>query len=353
VEADFTPGLRLAGEFYGQVVRPLLDQACPGLAYAAALVGPGSEVLGFDTERSTDHDWGPRLLLFLGDADAERQAAAAEEVLAERLPSAFGGYPVAFGVTRRPGRPARHRVEVTGLGSWLRGQLGFDPRDGVTVPDWLATPWQRLAEVTGGAVFRDDPGELTRARAVLSWYPDDLWRYVLRGQWQRIGQEEAFPGRCAEAGDELGSVVVTARLVRDLMRLWLLMSRRYPPYSKWLGRAFADVPGAGELAASLAGALAAAHWPERERHLVRAYETAAAAQNRLGLAETVDPSVRGYYDRPFRVIGAGRFADALTRAITDPVIRSLPLAGTADQFLDSTDALGDLRVARAVVDTYP
>jgi hypothetical protein len=67
----------------------------------------------------------------------------------------------------------------------------------------------------------------------------------------------------------------------------------------------------------------------------------------------VDPSVRGYYDRPFRVIGAGRFADALTRAITDPVIRSLPLAGTADQFLDSTDALGDLRVARAVVDTYP
>ena len=66
---------------------------------------------------------------------------------------------------------------------------------------------------------------------------------MLACQWSRIAEEEAFPGRCAEAGDELGSAVVTARLARDLMGLWLLMSRRYPPYSKWLGSAFARVPG--------------------------------------------------------------------------------------------------------------
>src|SRR5205823_8186988 len=132
-------------------------------------------------------------------------------------------------------------------------------------------PWQRLAEVTAGAVFHDGPGGLTRARAALNWYPPDLWRYVLSCQWSRIAEEEAFCGRCAEAGDELGSAVVTARLARDLMRLWLLMSRRYPPYSKWLGRAFALVPGAGELGAELSGALAAAGWAERERHLGRAF----------------------------------------------------------------------------------
>jgi hypothetical protein len=38
---------------------------------------------------------------------------------------------------------------------------GLDPRDGVTVPDWLAAPWQRLAEVTGRC-------ELRYARAVTS-----------------------------------------------------------------------------------------------------------------------------------------------------------------------------------------
>ncbi len=65
-------GCGWAGEFYAEAVRPLLDQEFPGLRYAAALLGPGSEVLGFDTERSTDHDWGPRLQVFLGADDAER-----------------------------------------------------------------------------------------------------------------------------------------------------------------------------------------------------------------------------------------------------------------------------------------
>jgi hypothetical protein len=66
-------------------VRPLLDEAFPGLAYAAALIGAGSEVPGFDTERSADHDWGPRLLLFLGDDDAGL-ARDVDEVVAGRVP---------------------------------------------------------------------------------------------------------------------------------------------------------------------------------------------------------------------------------------------------------------------------
>ncbi len=287
--AGFVPGLRLAGEFYAEAVRPLLDAEFPGLRYAAALLGPGSEVLGFDTERSTDHDWGPRLCVFLGD-DEERLAGTAGEMLAERLPAAFRGYPVAFGVTRDPVGGSRNRVEVFGLGGWLTWRLGFDPRRGVAARDWLAAPWQRLAEVTAGAVFHDGTGELSRARAALSWYPRDLWRYVLSCQWSRIAEEEAFPGRCAEAGDELGSAVVAARLARDLMRLWLLMNRRYPPYSKWLGSAFARVPGSAGLGASLTGALAATEWPARERHLSRAYLIAAEAHNRLGLTEPLGTS---------------------------------------------------------------
>ena len=127
--------------------------------------------------------------------------------------------------------------------------------------------------------FHDGTGGLTRARAALNWYPDDVWRYVLSCQWSRIAEEEAFGGRCAEAGDELGSAVVTARLARDLMRLWLLMHRRFPPYSKWLGSAFARAPGSAGLGRHLAAALAAAGWPARERELVLAYRIAAVAHN--------------------------------------------------------------------------
>ena len=78
--------------------------------------------------------------MFLGDEDAERLAAPIDEMLAERLPVAFRGYPVAFGVTRDPASGTRHRVEVFGLGGWLTWRLGFDPRPGVTVRDWLAAP---------------------------------------------------------------------------------------------------------------------------------------------------------------------------------------------------------------------
>src|SRR5690242_12600605 len=46
VPADFQPGLRLAAAFHADVVRPLLAAAHPGLSYAAALIGPGSEVAG-------------------------------------------------------------------------------------------------------------------------------------------------------------------------------------------------------------------------------------------------------------------------------------------------------------------
>ena len=128
VGGGFVPGVRLAGEFFAEVVRPLLEGEFPGLGYAAALIGAGSEVLGFDSERSTDHDWGPRLLVFLDDSDAERLGVAVDEMLGRRLPEVFGGYPVAFGVTRDAGSRARHRVEIFGLGGWRRSRQYNCPR---------------------------------------------------------------------------------------------------------------------------------------------------------------------------------------------------------------------------------
>ena len=345
----FIPGLDLAAAYFAEVVRPLLDEAFPRLPYAAALLGPGSEVLGYDSARSTDHDWGPRLQLFLPAGDADLRAAEITAMLARRIPPAFRGYPTAFPVTREPDGAARHRIEAAGLGAWLTGRLGFDPRPPITVTDWLAVPAQRLAEVTGGRVFHDGPGDLSAARARLSWYPRDVWLYLLACQWQRISQEEPFPGRCAEIGDELGSAVVTARLVRDLMRLCLLMHRRYPPYSKWLGAAFARLPEAAALAPDLTAAVAATSWPARQRHLARAYESAAARHNKLGLTPPLDPRTRGFFDRPYQVIDAGRFTEALRQAITDPQVRRLPVTGAVDQFIDSTDALGIAGLLRAAV----
>lgn len=352
---SFIPGLELSGHFYFEAVRPLLDEVVPGTVHSAARLGSGSEVLGFDTARSADHEWGPRLQLFLHPQDVTRHGATIAELLSERLPKTFRGYPTHFaaageagiGVMQSTDGPVHHRVEVTDLGTWFSKRLGFDPRKDVTLTAWLATPTQLLAEVTGGAVFHDGLGELAPARAALDWYPHDLWLHLLACQWQRISQEEAFVGRCGEVGDELGSAVVAGRLVRDVMRLCLLMDRRYPPYSKWLGSAFARLPRASALTPVLTSALAATDWHIREQHLARAYETIAVIHNQLGLTEPVDPTTRPYHSRPFQVLHAERFTEVLMARITDPAIVSLPAIGTADQFIDSTDVLSHPELTRA------
>jgi hypothetical protein len=300
-------------------------------------MGSGSEVVGFDTARSTDHDWGPRLELFVRPQD---QAAAAKlaTLLDERLPETFLGFPVRY--PRHDGHPPLHQVTFSDLGAFLSTLLGFDPRRGASSGDWLRTPTQALLEVTGGAVFHDGLGELGPVLDTLAWYPDDVWRYVLASQWTRISQEEAFVGRCGEVGDELGSAVVAARLARDLMRLCLLMAHRYPPYSKWLGTAFSRLPAAAALTPQLRAALAATTWQEREAPLCAAYEVVGALHNGAGLTEWVDPNVRQFHSRPFRVIGGGRFAAALFRTIRDPWIAGLPPVGAVDQFADNSDLVG-------------
>jgi hypothetical protein len=359
--ARFVPGLELARVLYAEAVRPLLDEEYPGLPHAAARVGAGSEVLGFDTERSADHDWGPQLDLFLTSRDAARHGPDIRRLLAERLPKHILGRPTHFRVRDDPDDPVGHmeftdgpvdhRVRVDHVGGWLHARLGLPPGTGEpSVREWLAMPQQRLAETTGGAVFHDGLGELTAARRTLAWYPDQVWRYLLACQWQRLSQEEAFVGRCAETGDEVGSAVVAGRLVRDLMRLCLLLHRRYAPYGKWLGSAFGQLPVAAELSPMLHGAVTAARYPERERSLCDAYETVARAHNAAGLTEPVDPRTRPYHSRPFRVLHAERFVRALTRTLTDPLVRNLPLCGSADQWADSTDVLTRPELLRAQTD---
>ncbi len=340
---SFVPGLELCRRLHTDAVAPLLARHLPGLRYAAARIDSGSELFGFDTARSTDHDWGPRLQLFVPDDAVARAVRAA---LDTELPDTVAGHPTRFradpdaglGVLDPAGR--HHGVTVGTLGGFLQARLGTDPRDGWSDADWLATPTQRLAELTGGAVYADPLGELAAVRAVLAWYPDDVWRRVLAAQWQRVWQQEPFVGRCGEAGDELGSAVVAARLARDLMRLCLLLARRYPPYDKWLGTAFARLPGVAAIRDALTAALAATSWLAREDALCAAYELVGARSNACGLHEPQDPAVRGFFGRPYRVLGADRFVRALDAG--DDVL------GAVDQWADNTDLTVDAGRCRAV-----
>lgn len=338
--AAFISGLELSKLFYEESIRPILDSEFPGLKYSAARIGPGSEVLDYDTERSTDHDWGPRLQVFLTEEEREAHGMRIVEAMSQRLPRSFRGYQTDF-LPSSGERPAWHWVEVHAVRGYFQALLGMDPLGEVRAPDWLCLPEQRLLEATAGRVLHDGLRELEPLRVKLTYYPRDVWLYRLAAQWKRIDQEQAFVGRTGEVGDNMGSALIAARLVGDVMRLCFLMERRYAPYSKWFGTAFSRLESARELAPVLERVLWAGSWPEREEHLVRAYEAVGSMHNALGTTAPVKVEIHDFYDRPFQVIEVGPFIDALIEAIDDPEVRAIPsLVGAADQLSDNTDLLG-------------
>jgi hypothetical protein len=376
---DFIPGLQLNEAFYHQAVRPILEAHYPALPYSAALIGDGSDVLGYDTPVSRDHEWGPRLTIFLTPEDLAATAPLLHETLRQELPVSFLGYSTHYSLpdphdggvrvrTEIEHGPVEHHIYFDTVTNLFQNTLGVDPSHTLDAAGWLTFSDQRLLTLVSGKVFHDALC-LEEARRRFAYYPHDVWLYLLAAQWQLISQEEAFVGRTAAAGDELGSRVITGRLVERLMRLCFLIEKRYAPYSKWFGTAFKRLACSPQMGPLLEGAAAASAYPERERFLAQAYTLAAEMHNALQITPPLETRTRTYSGwhalrggitdlplgdprdtRPFQCIFGGRFAAAILEAIQDPAVRALvPAIGSVSQFMvESSDALQSTAFCRAM-----
>lgn len=349
---EFIPGIELNCLFYHEALQPILEADFPDLRYDAALIGWGSDVLGFDTPMSRDHGWGLRLTLFVTPEDVTRYAEAIKHTLSQKLPVQVHGYsthnvyfhdePHIPHMQDIEHGPVNHLVSVVSLRQTVLDYMGIDLDEPLTPVHWLTIPSQKLRSQIAGGVYHSGLGEVDAMRERLRWYPHDVWLYLLACGWSRIGQEEAFIGRTGDNHDELGSRIIAARLVRDLMRLCFLMEKQYPPYSKWYGTAFARLDCAPRLMPVFDAVLNAQDWRTRERHMSEAYRLVAEQHNALGLTEPLSTEVQNYHSRHYQVIHAGRFSAALRALITDPEVRQIRTAvGSIDQVSDSTDMLED------------
>lgn len=353
---QFIPGLKLSELYYWQIVLPILNRHFARLKHAAALIGHGSEVLGFDDSQSTDHDWGPRTLLFLRDRDYAKRASKLRRALETEIPPKFMGYPTRIHLSGK-GRK-QLLVEVHSIKSYFtrtnrEKSLTFDPCKNLTAMDWLVFPQQELLALTEGKVFRDDFGDLTRIRRQLAYYPHDVWLYLLASQWRKLSQEEAFAGRAHQAGDALGSSIIALRQVREMMRLCFLMERKYIPYSKWFGSSFARLKLAKRFTPTLQKILLVKTFAEREKYLSRAYEFLAKRHNSLKITRRMHTKVSWYHGRPFKVIHGEEFEAAVRARIKEPRIRNLKVKiGSIDQFADNSDLLCDPILCRRLKPLY-
>jgi len=348
-------GIELSRRFFLDVVQPWLGAVAPELGYSAGLLGYGSELLGFDDAMSRDHNWGPRVHIVLTRADFEREASRLVSAFSGVAPTSFLGEPI--GWRSRPHPPANgpdavgaleHGLEVHTLEGVLTGHLGLPSVETLGNLDWLGFAEQKLLAFTAGAVFHDDGNRLGRARDILAYYPGDVWLYKIACQWRRIAEEQAFVGRTAGVGDDLGSRVIAARLARDVMAMGFLLERRYAPYPKWFGSGFARLPIAELLAPHLDRALLASTGTERGDALAAAYLVLAQQQNAMGIARFT--AVLGpYHERPFTTINADDAVEAARQAITDPAIRRLPVVGALDQVTDLTPVASSAALSRKMM----
>ncbi|CAF1221936.1 unnamed protein product [Adineta ricciae] len=360
----FIPGLDLCERFFFDLVKPLLDKDYPSLEYVACRLGEGSDVLGFDTNQSRDHDWGPKFDLLLED---EQHIDELNTFFSKHLRGKLiCGYSTQFqrfteqdGATTLINTPdddesTCHGIRIMTMKQFFVSYLDWQIGTGEpTLEDWLTFPSQHLLTIVRGRVFHDCSRlNIARIRTQLAYYPKDVWLYLIGCCWQRIGQEEHLMCRAGQAEDELGSAIIASRLIRDVMRLTFLLEKQYCPYAKWFGTAFRRCTTHGSsLEPILRQVQLAQTWQEREQYINQAYERLALLTKEK-LSDIIDSTkysisseISQFHGRPFYVINGGAIADITFAQIENAQIRQLPRIGSTDLFIDNTDAmLSELRL---------
>ncbi len=158
--------------------------------------------------------------------------------------------------------------------------------------DWLRISEQHLREFTSGVVYRDDIGELTRARELLSYYPDDVLRFLLVTEWNAVGSDWFPIGRVGSRGDQLGVRLQAAKVCQHLMHIAFMVSRRYFHYKKWFGTLFKQLPIASSLEPILLDLVEEYSWQKVEEKIGTAAVILLQQQNKLGITPEITLQVK-------------------------------------------------------------
>jgi hypothetical protein len=357
IKQSFIPGLKLSKLFYSDIIKKKLEKEYPKLEYAAALIGQGSEVLGFDDEMSTDHHWGPRLQLFLKEEDYDKFNFSIRKYFSKNLPFTFLGYSTNWSepnekdgmnqfLELKKDGPINHRIEIYTVQRFLKLNLGLESLN-LNESDWFTIPEQRLLEFTSGKVFYDNFGELTYARKILNYYPDSIWKLKIIVQWDRISQEMAFVGRIGGKGDDLGSRIEASRLVRYIMEMAFILEKKYIPYEKWFSIAFKKLLIAKALEPLLLNILKENYWHQRERLLCDAYLQLIHKHIELKLIPKIKIEPTQFYNRPQLVIPLQEVIEELKKGNKYCFSQVSYSLGTINQFIDISNNLNPQLCRRA------
>jgi hypothetical protein len=328
---DFIKGLELNNGFYKDIVKPLLDKKYPNLVYSASLLGYGSDVLNYDTEVSMDHNWGPRLQLFIYEEGLTKKI---NEYLSNELPFQYKGFSVNYTKPKYDGvqsmefikeKPVNHLIQVWTFEEYLKKIYSINKITNFTNKDWLEFTDQSLLEITSGLVFYDGLKKINNTREELKFYPLDICKLRMALLWDCIWNKEAFIGRSIEINDYIGLKINVNRIVNYLIKILFYLEKRYIPYSKWFGCAFKQLNIYNNMD-NLVVKILSENIPKKiEEYLCILYEKVIEIHNRNKELPYIKNQIKDFFGRPYKVIFAEDIVRDLKNSIEDENVKNIDL----------------------------
>lgn len=230
-------GLELSKNFYIEYGAPMLETEFPNLVnkIAVGLIGAGSECFGYDDSVSTDHDFDPGFLIFIGDDIDEDTKFRLERAYA-KLPRAYKGYERAI-----MSPVGGNRRGVKRVSEFLKEKTGTS--DGkLDSYQWMNIDEEYLAELTNGEIWRDDSKIISNIRLKLSTFPEDIKLKKLAGSILLMAQSGQYNFERCISHDELGAArLALYEFVNATIHTTFLLNEIYMPYYKWRFRALRDL----------------------------------------------------------------------------------------------------------------
>ena len=234
--------LECCRDFFERYGWPMLRELFPEYAerMACGMAGEGSDCFGFEDAISGDHDFELGFCIWMKEADF---AEIGEEVNREYR-KLVKEHEEEYGVPASYTQASGGRRGAVTISDFYKRVLGLsfsesgDPAEVLTDAVWMSLSEENLAAAVNGAVWQDGPGIFTRIRqALLSYYPEKIWRLRLAGSLHEFSQsaQSNYPRMMARE-DYAAAELCKARGMEAALKIAYLLNKTYAPYYKWIVR---------------------------------------------------------------------------------------------------------------------
>jgi len=303
-------GMELCRRYYREACLPVIQNEFPDKLsrMAFGLVGDGSECYGFDDMISRDHDFGPRIQVWLTAEDYKDFGEPLQELIGS-LSKSFLGFE---GVNTSEYGEGREGVFT--VGGFYTRFIGM-PRAPETLREWRLLPEVNLSIATNGEVWSDPPGEFSGIRAVLkAGYPADVRHKKLAARAMKAAQSGQYNySRSLRRKESVAAAMATAEFMESACSMIYLLNDSYRPFYKWMHRGLSALPFLGQ---------------EAYRLIKRLAETPDGADAAQTIEEISALIISGLREKGLTGSNSDFLLDHapyIQREIKDPYLRGLPV----------------------------